>query len=206
MQRCAPVRLVASTSSQSARFMRMTSVSRVMPALLTRISILPNRAIAAFVADLMSSSLATSILKAAAFPPAPVISPTTAASLSWLRAASATAAPASASASAQERPMPCEAPVTSATCPSRLVVGSGMIAGTRDYSGKGRVTRLPPAGPGLLDSDRSGRGADRHRLFRPGAEQAAQHGRRHDGGDRRHEDHDGVGAVAHDPHVQPDQG
>jgi NAD(P)-dependent dehydrogenase (short-subunit alcohol dehydrogenase family) len=36
-----PVRLVPSTSSQSARFMRSTSVSRVMPALFMRISMPP---------------------------------------------------------------------------------------------------------------------------------------------------------------------
>ena len=40
----AAVRLVASTSSQSARFMRSISWSRVMPALLTRMSIRPWRA------------------------------------------------------------------------------------------------------------------------------------------------------------------
>ena len=41
VSRNAPVRLVLSTSSQSGRFMRSTSPSRVMPALLTRISTLP---------------------------------------------------------------------------------------------------------------------------------------------------------------------
>ena len=52
MQRYAEVRLVCRTASQSARFMRMTSWSRVMPALLTRMSILPNCAMAAFIVDL----------------------------------------------------------------------------------------------------------------------------------------------------------
>ena len=43
MHRKTPVRLVARTLSQSSGFMRSTSVSRVMPALLTRMSSLPKR-------------------------------------------------------------------------------------------------------------------------------------------------------------------
>ena len=61
-----PVRLVLSTSSQSARFMRIINWSRVTPALFTRMSILPKRARTAFTPALISSSLATSILKTSA--------------------------------------------------------------------------------------------------------------------------------------------
>ena len=42
VQTYAEVRFVLSTASQSARFIRMMSWSRVMPALLIRISILPS--------------------------------------------------------------------------------------------------------------------------------------------------------------------
>src|SRR5262249_16725976 len=51
----------------------------------------------------------------AAWPPLASISLATSASLLSLRAAKATEAPPSAKASAQARPIPCEAPVTSAT-------------------------------------------------------------------------------------------
>ena len=62
------------TVSQSARFMRMTNWSRVMPALLTRMSILPKWAIAALKLDLICSSSPTSRGKAeAALPPVEVI-------------------------------------------------------------------------------------------------------------------------------------
>ena len=63
-----------STASQSARFMRMTSWSRVMPALFTRISILPNCAMAALTVALTCSSSVTSSAKAADLPPAAAIS------------------------------------------------------------------------------------------------------------------------------------
>ncbi len=52
---------------------------------------------------------------ASASPPAAAISATTPASFSVLRAAAATRAPARAKASAVARPIPCDAPVTSAT-------------------------------------------------------------------------------------------
>src|SRR5271157_5925916 len=118
ISRNGPVRLVLSTSSQSARFMRMTNWSWVTPALFTRMSILPKRAIAAFTPALISSSLPTSILNAAASPPLPLISPASCSIFSWLRAQRASLAPASASTRAQARPIPCDAPVTSATRPS----------------------------------------------------------------------------------------
>jgi len=54
--------------------MRMTNWSRVMPALLTRMSILPKWAMDALIADLICSSSVTSRAKAAALPPAAVIS------------------------------------------------------------------------------------------------------------------------------------
>jgi hypothetical protein len=47
----AAVRLVASTASQSSRFMRSMSWSRVIPALFTRMSTLPAAAAAATMAS-----------------------------------------------------------------------------------------------------------------------------------------------------------
>src|SRR4051812_6359639 len=74
---------------------------------------------AAFTTDLTCSSSATSSAKAAALPPAAVISLTSSFSFSWLRAATATPAPSLAKRRAQVRPMPWEAPVTKATRPER---------------------------------------------------------------------------------------
>src|SRR5438270_2430633 len=113
----APLRLVWITVSQSARFIRMSSVSLVTPALFTRISILPKRSSAAFTALFTSPSLLTSMRNTAACTPRAAISLATLASFSSLRAASATSAPPSARASAHARPIPCDAPVTSATRP-----------------------------------------------------------------------------------------
>src|SRR3984957_9174057 len=70
----------------------------------------------------MDSSLATSKANACAVPPAAAISAATSASLSRLRAAKATDAPARASSSAHARPIPCEAPVTSAIRPARMLM------------------------------------------------------------------------------------
>src|SRR5882762_4467368 len=113
--------------------MRMTNWSRVMPALFTRISILPNCAMTALKTALICSSSATSSPNAAAWPPAAVISLTTSSSFSRLRAATATAAPAFARRSAQARPIPCEAPVTKATRPDRVIPRLLKIA-AEDYS------------------------------------------------------------------------
>src|SRR5579883_3351491 len=92
-----------------------------MPALFTRMSIFPNSPIAALTTLLICSSSLTSSAYTAALPPAAVICAATASSFSRLRAASATAAPASASFRAHAWPIPCEAPVTSATRPDKFM-------------------------------------------------------------------------------------
>src|SRR5882672_1991226 len=129
------------TASQSARFMRMTNWSRVMPALLTRMSTLPNCAMAALNTALICSSSATSSTNAAACPPAAVISRTTSSSFSRLRAATATAAPDFARRSAHARPIPCDAPVTKATRPDR-VIPSLLEITAEDYNEDGKFARL----------------------------------------------------------------
>src|ERR1700730_1218461 len=120
MHRCAPVRFVRRTASQSSCFMRTASPSRVIAALFTKISSRPNFSRICLKPAFTCSASATSILTANAVPPAAVILATTAASFSALRDATPTLAPASASASAVSRPIPCEAPVTKATLSFRL--------------------------------------------------------------------------------------
>src|SRR5512139_3663863 len=107
-------RLVSMTSSQSASFMRSARLSRVMPALLTRIAIAPTSfSISASAASVCAISrtfitLPTSPASAIACAPAsPVAVPTT-------------LAPCFASSSAIARPIPREAPVTSATLPASI--------------------------------------------------------------------------------------
>src|SRR5580698_3484629 len=133
VRRKLPVRLVLSTSSQSARFMRSIRPSRVMPALLTSTSILLNFASTAFAAALMEASSAMSSANGSAWPPAARISSATEASLSAVRAARATTAPWAASSSAMARPIPWDAPVTSAIRPSsgdaKFLAASGVLVG-----------------------------------------------------------------------------
>src|SRR5260370_12033494 len=76
----------------------------------------------AFGEYLSDASPATSSENACAVPPAPANSAATSASLSRLRAASATEAPARANSSAHARPIPCEAPVINAMRPARMLM------------------------------------------------------------------------------------
>src|SRR3984885_5259846 len=84
--------------------------------------------------SLIDSSLATSSAKAWAVPPAAVISAPTSPSLSRLRAASATDAPLRANSSAHARPIPCEAPVTSAIRPASVLMDLRDSNATSDYT------------------------------------------------------------------------
>src|SRR5215831_3175137 len=120
MHRCAPVRFVCKTASQSSFFMRRARPSRVTAALFTRMSKRPNFSNTCLKPAFTWSASATSILTANASPSAALISLTSSANFSSLRAATATFAPASANAVAVSRPMPCDAPVTNATLSFRL--------------------------------------------------------------------------------------
>ena len=107
--------------------MRSISPSRVIPALFTRISTLPNRSRTALAQALIDSSLATSSAKAAALPAGRSFNlRNRLGQLAFIRAASATVAPARASSSAQARPIPCDAPVTRAIRPSKFAMSLGM--------------------------------------------------------------------------------
>ena len=118
--RCAPVRLVRRTAFQSSAFMRRAKPSRVMAALLTRISRRPKRSNPWRKPAFTCSASETSIGTAKASPPAATISAQTPASRLAFRAAATMRAPADASASEVARPIPCDAPVTSATRSLRL--------------------------------------------------------------------------------------
>jgi hypothetical protein len=106
--------LVARTASQSSSFIRIDSVSRVMPALLTSTCRAPLSRTTASIAAAAASPAVTSRTMPR--------QPSCAASASLIAAAPAsvvavptTRKPLAASASAIARPMPRDAPVTSAT-------------------------------------------------------------------------------------------
>src|SRR5579862_5794084 len=120
IHKCAPVKFVCSTASQSSFFIRIARPSRVTAALFTRMSNRPNFSITCLNPAFTCSASATSIFTANAVPPAAAISLTSAASFSSFRAATATFAPACANASAVSRPIPCDAPVTIATLSVKL--------------------------------------------------------------------------------------
>src|SRR6266704_280825 len=120
MQKWAPVKFVCSTASQSSFFMRIARPSRVTAALFTRISSRPNFSTTCLNPAFTCSASETSIFIANASPPFATISFTSTASFPSLRAATATVAPASDSASAVSRPIPCDAPVTTATLSFKL--------------------------------------------------------------------------------------
>ena len=119
----AAVRFVASTASQSSRFIRSINWSRAMPALLTRMSIRPCRSsVAGDRPPRSAPASVTSSAMASACPPAR-------ANLLRDRAARCRrarprrrSAPRAASCSAIARPMPRDAPVTSATRSERSII------------------------------------------------------------------------------------
>ncbi len=117
-------RLIA--AQQPGRIVNISSVvilcarlASGIPALLTRMSIVPNAASPAATAATRLSASVASICTAKACPPALRICAASASNRSSRRAASTTAAPCAASTCAKRAPRPEEAPVTSATRPVR---------------------------------------------------------------------------------------
>src|SRR4051794_20042601 len=98
---------------------RVAGTAVPTPALLTRMSTWPSSATAASTSLVASSGLATSVATAIARRPVPSTSFLVSSRRSARRAPSATSAPACASATANATPRPDEAPVTTATLPSR---------------------------------------------------------------------------------------
>jgi hypothetical protein len=97
------------------------------PALLTRIVTVPKAFSAASKARVMAARSFTSASIATARPPPASIDFCSSASRSARRATSATAAPLPASARANCCPSPLDAPVTSATRPSRLNISAAFM-------------------------------------------------------------------------------
>ncbi len=106
-------RLVSITSSQSASFMRSARLSLVMPALFTSIAMSPT----CFCTSSMNASVCA---VSRTFSTLPI--PGTVAAPSALVDVPTTFAPCLPSSSAMARPMPREAPVTTATLPSNIVM------------------------------------------------------------------------------------
>src|SRR5262245_60310435 len=127
------LRFMSSTACQSSSFIRMASMSRVMPALLTRMSILPV-AVSAAAHSLSASATSPRLLTMTC-----VRSPRDFASSSSAAArvpVNTTTAPCACSARAMAPPMPPDAPVTSAALPVR----SNIISLVRKIQRKGAKT------------------------------------------------------------------
>src|SRR5579862_235780 len=138
------VRLRSITLCQPAsRSSRNGALNTGPPALFTRMSIVPSSVAAVRTHCWIASASVTSHSIASARPPAPSIALAAVSSSSIERDASATAAPAAANASAISRPMPREAPVTSARLPASENRSVPCMSG--NGSGRGALTELDPA-------------------------------------------------------------
>jgi len=114
VNRNAPLRLVLMTESQSASLMRIRRPSRVTPALLMRMSTLPQSARIFSAAALTAAASDTSTAMAQALRPSARTSPATFSEFSAVRDTQTTSAPSLANFKAIARPMPRPAPVTTA--------------------------------------------------------------------------------------------
>ena len=109
-------------SSHSSSFMRASRLSRVMPALLTRMAMSPN---CFWTSDTTDSDCRASLTFSTRPPPwmpAPASSRRMPSAPAAVVAVPATTAPLRPSSSAIERPMPRDAPVTSAIFPSSVMM------------------------------------------------------------------------------------
>src|SRR6185312_16656597 len=133
VRRKVAVRLTSSTACQSSSRKRSASESRVMPALLTRMSSWPSAASA----SLTSASAASGVERSAVSTGVPAPSSAASASSAGRRVpARATIAPARCRARAIAPPIPPEAPVTSAACPPRSNMASEPL---HQFFGLGRA-------------------------------------------------------------------
>src|SRR3990170_5025761 len=118
-----PFRFVRTTVSKSSSERRMRRLSRVTPALFTRTSIRPCSEITAWTAASTRGASPTSKGDRTPLPPALSIPASTSrAAASLLAKFRTTTAPSEANLSATARPIPRDAPVTSATFPARRIV------------------------------------------------------------------------------------
>src|SRR5499425_2792877 len=112
--------LTAKVRSQSSSVLFVNGIpgGPAAPALLTRMSILPNASRVRSTIVLTSAALVTSVFMATTFRPSPLTSPATFSAFSTWMSGMATSAPSRASASTMPRPMPLPPPVTTATLPA----------------------------------------------------------------------------------------
>ena len=127
VKRNVPLRLILRTASQSSSSICISSLSRVMPALLTRMSTKPHFAITASTVAATAAGSATLQMYASASPPAERMNSTVSLSFVSLVPIQATPAPLAARVMAIARPRPRVAPVTRAFCPDKsTVMGDGL--------------------------------------------------------------------------------
>src|SRR5690349_11690402 len=142
-----PLRLTSTTRSKSSSLIRRSSWSRVIPALFTRMSRPPSSASTVLPSSLTGPEAATSTPYAAAWPPSAWQAAADSLARSAVVATHATRAPRPARRSAIARPMPREAPVTSATLPAsvRSIGGVGSLKGIGGRGESGAGTERPRA-------------------------------------------------------------
>src|SRR5215831_2193751 len=112
--------LTAKVRSQSSSVLFVNGMpgGPAAPALLTRMSILPNDSRVRSTIVLTSAALVTSVFMATTLRPSPLTSPATFSALSTWMSGIAISAPSRASASTMPRPIPLPPPVTTATLPA----------------------------------------------------------------------------------------
>ena len=121
-------RLVDMMSSHSSSFMRSSRLSRVMPALLTRIAMSPHCFCTAATAASTCAASLTFIAKPAPLTFSPAKYAPIACAPASVVAVPATTAPCLPNSSAIALPIPREAPVTNATCPFSITPPAEKIA------------------------------------------------------------------------------
>src|SRR5215211_6229117 len=139
-----PVSVTAITLSHCSLVISRTCLLSEIAALLMRMSMRPHSATISFTSLAMSASLATSVSKAAATPPACAISAATLSPRPWSMSTTATLAPSDASSLAVSSPMLRPAPVTMATWSLSFIAVSAFQHGDA----------ARPAGRGGRDLDR----------------------------------------------------
>ncbi len=120
-QRNTPRTLTSHMRSKSSGVMSTTLLKTPMPALFTRMSILPYRSIADTMSRATCCSSDTSAGTTSAPLPRSSIAPATLSRVARVLAASTTSAPSRAKESATDFPIPFPAPVTIATLPFKLI-------------------------------------------------------------------------------------
>src|SRR5215471_5234089 len=167
--------LTANVRSQSSSVLFVNGMpgGPAAPALLTRMSILPNDSRVRSIIVLTSAALVTSVFIATTLRPRPLTSPATFSALSTWISGMAMSAPSRASASAMPRPIPLPPPVTTATLPaSRMKTPSiynRCFGGTHDSTPAQKPQLVRAQRPRRLRSSlvAQGRGIQRRRLRRP---------------------------------------